>query len=269
MLLGNNGSAVHRPGYPPSSWKANVTHCACAFRVVSAKIPLVAAIYIAVLFPKQMAPLVVVTTRPPNMCQLRIRKPASTTCGTSSKRPAVPLCVPAQPSGSSGATSSLQAAGASVSQAATATSEGTLDFTTCLELLVEAFSIPFASGIKHDSAIDAFEAYVNLGAYVSGFRQRLPLWYFQRTEQFSCILRFLNAVMQLQFAAATWTCFASVKMFARDCIQTLETQLNRSNHFVIGNLSGGEVWVHPALHPGASVSAVRFRPRTGRFLSTG
>ena len=86
MLLGNNGSAVHRLGYPPSSWKANVTHCACAFRVVSAKIPLVAAIYIAVLFPKQMAPLVVVTTRPPNMCQLRIRKPASTTCGTSSKR---------------------------------------------------------------------------------------------------------------------------------------------------------------------------------------
>ena len=123
--------------------------------------------------------------------------------------PAVPLCVPAQPSGSSGATSSLQAAGASVSQAATATSEGTLDFTTCLELLVEAFSIPFASGINHDSAIDASEAYVNLGAYLSGFRQRLPLWYFQRTEQFSCILRFLNAVMQLQFAAATWTCFAS------------------------------------------------------------
>ncbi|CAE7240878.1 unnamed protein product [Symbiodinium sp. CCMP2592] len=79
---------------------------------------------------------------------------------------AVPLSVPAQPSGSAGATSTLPKASAPVSCAASALSEGSLDFATCLELLVKYFSTPFSSSSQCiDSAIAASEAYFNLGAF--------------------------------------------------------------------------------------------------------
>ncbi|CAE7244381.1 unnamed protein product [Symbiodinium sp. CCMP2592] len=116
----------------------------------------------------------------------------------------VPLSVPAQPSGSAGATSALPKARAPVSDAASALSEGSLDFATCLELLAQYFSIPFASS-SHcpDNAIAASEAYFNLGAFAFNNGSRSGI--FQRTEQFSDVLRFLNAFMQLQFPEASWS----------------------------------------------------------------
>ncbi|CAE7042088.1 unnamed protein product [Symbiodinium sp. CCMP2592] len=90
----------------------------------------------------------------------------------------VPLSVPAQPSGSAGATSALPKARAPVSDAASALSEGSLDFATCLELLAQYFSIPFASS-SHcpDNAIAASEAYFNLGAFAfdNGARRTMLL----------------------------------------------------------------------------------------------
>ncbi|CAE7243908.1 unnamed protein product [Symbiodinium sp. CCMP2592] len=116
---------------------------------------------------------------------------------------AVPLSVPAQPSGSAGATSALPKASAPVSSASLALSEGSLDFATCLELLAQYFSIPFidAAG-PADNAIDASEAYFNLGAFAFDNGTRSGI--FQRTEQFSDVLRFLNAFMQLQFPSEVW-----------------------------------------------------------------
>ncbi|CAE7250901.1 Manba, partial [Symbiodinium sp. CCMP2592] len=116
----------------------------------------------------------------------------------------VPLSVPAQPSGSAGATSALPKARAPVSDAASALSEGSLDFATCLELLAQYFSIPFNSS-SHcpDNAIAASEAYFNLGAFAFDNGARSGI--FQGTEQFSDVLRFLNAFMQLQFPEASWS----------------------------------------------------------------
>ncbi|CAE7443250.1 unnamed protein product [Symbiodinium sp. CCMP2592] len=125
-------------------------------------------------------------------------------------------------------------AGAAVSGAATALSEGSLDFATCLELLAQYFSKPFDSSAPSlDPAIESSEAYFNLGAFAFDNGARSGI--FQRTEQFSDVLRFLNACMQLQFPGATWSSL---------CISTL-------NHTVsLGNFSGGEVWLCPALSKG-------------------
>ncbi|CAE7421697.1 unnamed protein product [Symbiodinium sp. CCMP2592] len=163
----------------------------------------------------------------------------------------VPLSVPAQPSGSAGATASLPKARALVSDAASALSEGSLDFATCLELLAQYFSIPFASS-SHcpDNAIAASEAYFNLGAFAFDNGSRSGI--FQRTEQFSDVLRFLNAFMQLQFPEASWSSLC-VSHNVRTRLHTDSGNAAGSlNHTVsLGNFSGGEVWLCPALNQAA------------------
>ncbi|CAE7198904.1 unnamed protein product [Symbiodinium sp. CCMP2592] len=101
---------------------------------------------------------------------------------------------------------------APVSDAASALSEGSLDFATCLE-----------SGI------------------------------FQRTEQFSDVLRFLNAFMQLQFPEASWSSLC-VSHNVRTRLHTDSGNAAGSlNHTAsLGNFSGGEVWLCPALNQAAS-----------------
>ncbi|CAE7204615.1 unnamed protein product [Symbiodinium sp. CCMP2592] len=164
----------------------------------------------------------------------------------------VPLSVPAQPSGSAGATSALPKARAPVSDAASALSEGSLDFATCLELLAQYFSIPFAAS-SHcpDNAIAASEAYFNLGAFAFDNGARSGI--FQRTEQFSDVLRFLNAFMQLQFPEASWSSLC-VSHNVRTRLHTDSGNAAGSlNHTVsLGNFSGGEVWLCPALNQAAS-----------------
>ncbi|CAE7519848.1 unnamed protein product [Symbiodinium sp. CCMP2592] len=164
----------------------------------------------------------------------------------------VPLSVPAQPSGSAGATSALPKARALVSDAASALSEGSLDFATCLELLAQYFSIPFASSsLCPDNAIAASEAYFNLGAFAFDNGARSGI--FQRTEQFSDVLRFLNAFMQLQFPEASWSSLC-VSHNVRTRLHTDSGNAAGSlNHTVsLGNFSGGEVWLCPALNQAAS-----------------
>ncbi|CAE7270674.1 unnamed protein product [Symbiodinium sp. CCMP2592] len=164
----------------------------------------------------------------------------------------VPLSVPAQPSGSAGATSALPKASAPVSSASLAISEGSLDFATCLELLAQYFSIPFidAAG-PTDNAIDASGAYFNLGAF--SFDNGTRSGIFQRTEQFSDVLRFLNAFMQLQFPGASWSSLC-VSHNVRTRVHTDAGNASGTlNHTVsLGNFSGGEVWINPALDPSAA-----------------
>ncbi|CAE7448189.1 unnamed protein product [Symbiodinium sp. CCMP2592] len=164
---------------------------------------------------------------------------------------AVPLSVPAQPSGSAGATSALPKARAPVSCASSALSEGSLDFATCLELLAQYFSTPFTSS-SHcpDNAIAASEAYFNLGAFAFDNGTRSGI--FQRTEQFSDVLRFLNAFMQLQFPEASWSSLC-VSHNVRTRLHTdAGNAAGTLNHAVsLGNFSGGEVWLCPALNPAA------------------
>ncbi|CAE7743625.1 unnamed protein product [Symbiodinium sp. CCMP2592] len=164
----------------------------------------------------------------------------------------VPLSVPAQPSGSAGATSALPKAGAPVSIASLAISEGSLDFATCLELLAQYFSIPFidAAG-PTDNAIDASGAYFNLGAF--SFDNGTRSGIFQRTEQFSDVLRFLNAFMQLQFPGASWSSLC-VSHNVRTRLHTDAGNASGTlNHTVsLGNFSGGEIWISPALDPSAA-----------------
>ncbi|CAE7409167.1 unnamed protein product [Symbiodinium sp. CCMP2592] len=152
---------------------------------------------------------------------------------------------------SAGATSTLPKASAPVSCAASALSEGSLDFATCLELLAQYFSTPVTSS-SHcpDTAIAASEAYFNLGAFAFDNGTRSGI--FQRTEQFSDVLRFLNAFMQLQFPEASWSSLCvSHNVHAR-----LHTDAGNAagtlDHTVsLGNFSGGEVWLCPALDPEA------------------
>ncbi|CAE7785030.1 unnamed protein product [Symbiodinium sp. CCMP2592] len=160
-------------------------------------------------------------------------------------------CAVPKSDGSAGATSALPKARAPVSDAASALSEGSLDFATCLELLAQYFSIPFASS-SHcpDNAIAASEAYFNLGAFAFDNGARSGI--FQRTEQFSDVLRFLNAFMQLQFPEASWSSLC-VSHNVRTRLHTDSgNAAGTLNHTVsLGNFSGGEVWLCPALNQAA------------------
>ncbi|CAE7325932.1 Plscr3 [Symbiodinium sp. CCMP2592] len=143
-------------------------------------------------------------------------------------------------------------AGAPVSSASLAISEGSLDFATCLELLAQYFSLPFidAAG-PTDNAIDASGAYFNLGAF--SFDNGTRSGIFQRTEQFSDVLRFLNAFMQLQFPGASWSSLC-VSHNVRTRLHTDAGNASGTlNHTVsLGNFSGGEIWISPALDPSAA-----------------
>ncbi|CAE7343240.1 unnamed protein product [Symbiodinium sp. CCMP2592] len=122
----------------------------------------------------------------------------------------------------------------------------------CLELLAQYFSIPFidAAG-PTDNAIDASRAYFNLGAF--SFDNGTRSGIFQRTEQFSDVLRFLNAFMQLQFPGASWSSLC-VSHNVRTRLHTDAGNASGTlNHTVsLGNFSGGEIWISPALDPSAA-----------------
>ena len=167
------------------------------------------------------------------------------------------LCVPAQPSGSQGHLISPHAAVSEVSAVARAIEEHRFDFSTCLSLLEESFSSQAASALK-DPAVTQSDAYFNLGAF--GFNDGRRCGVFQRTEQFSDIARFLNAFLRLQFPSASWTSVC-VSHNVRTLLHTdAGNEVGSFNHSIsLGNFSGGEIWITPALHG----SAVLVPPPTG------
>jgi len=164
----------------------------------------------------------------------------------------VPLCVPAQPSGSAGQSDALPAARNSVSHASQAMMDGSLTFSTCLELLEEHFSRPCLQESHTDSAVSYEDAYFNLGAF--SFDNGARSGIFQRTEQFSDVLRFLNAFMQLQFPSATWTSLC-ISHNVRTLLHTDAGNAPFSlNHTVsLGNFVGGQVWMSPPLSSDATL----------------
>ena len=105
----------------------------------------------------------------------------------------VPLCVPAQPAGTQGSLQPQPAIAArQCSAASLAMSAGDFSFSTCLSLLEEYFADATArASHPPDAAITQADAYFNLGAF--GFDDGKRIGIFQRTEQFSDIVRFLNS----------------------------------------------------------------------------
>ncbi|CAE7464923.1 unnamed protein product, partial [Symbiodinium sp. KB8] len=84
------------------------------------------------------------------------------------------------------------------SAASLAMSAGDFSFSTCLSLLEEYFSdAAHLESAFQDTAITQAEAYFNLGAF--GFDDGKRVSIFQRTEQFSDIVRFLNSFLLLRF----------------------------------------------------------------------
>ena len=107
------------------------------------------------------------------------------------------------------------------------------------------FSIPFVASLQNDPAIKDSEAYFNLGAFAFDNGSRFGL--FHRTEQFSDILRFLNAFMQLQFPEATWSSLCvSHNVRTRLHTDAGNKPASQNHTLSLGNFSGGEVWVCPA-----------------------
>ncbi|CAE7304798.1 unnamed protein product [Symbiodinium sp. KB8] len=186
-----------------------------------------------------------------------VPKQDGTACGEAEVVDETSLCVPAQPSGSQGHLISPHAAVSEVSAVARAIEEHRFDFSTCLSLLEESFSSQAASALK-DPAVTQSDAYFNLGAF--GFNDGRRCGVFQRTEQFSDIARFLNAFLRLQFPSASWTSVC-VSHNVRTLLHTdAGNEVGSFNHSIsLGNFSGGEIWITPALHS----SAVLVPPPTG------
>ena len=159
------------------------------------------------------------------------------------------LCVPARPSGSQGHLISPHADASEVSPVARAIVDHHFDFSTCLSLLEASFSSQAASALQ-DPAVTQSDAYFNLGAF--GFDDGRRCGVFQRTEQFSDIARFLNAFLRLQFPAASWTSVC-VSHNVRTRLHTdAGNEAASLNHSIsLGNFSGGEIWITPALNSSA------------------
>ena len=121
-------------------------------------------------------------------------------------------------------------------------------FSTCLSLLEEYFSDAAALGSAlPDAAISQADAYFNLGAF--GFDDGRRVGIFQRTEQFSDIVRFLNSFLILRFPGCSWSSIC-VSHNVRTLLHTDAGNKPGSSNFTIslGNFSGGEVWLSPSLH---------------------
>ena len=159
------------------------------------------------------------------------------------------LCVPARPAGSQGHLISPQAADSQVSPVARAIANYQFDFPTCLSLLEESFSSQAAIALK-DPAVTRSDAYFNLGAF--GFEDGRRCGVFQRTEQFSEIARFLNAFLRLQFPSASWTSVCVSHNVRTQLHTDAGNEVASFNHSIsLGNFSGGEIWITPALHSSA------------------
>ena len=161
---------------------------------------------------------------------------------------AVPLCVPARPAGTQGTLQPQPAIAARKSSAASlAMSAGDFSFSTCLSLLEEYFSdAAHLESAFQDTAITQADAYFNLGAF--GFDDGKRVGIFQRTEQFSDIVRFLNSFLLLRFPGGCWSSIC-VSHNVRALLHTDAGNKPGSNNFTIslGNFCGGEVWISPPL----------------------
>ena len=162
----------------------------------------------------------------------------------------VPLCVPARPAGTQGTLQPQPAIAARDSSAASlAMSAGDFSFSTCLSLLEESFSdAAHLSPARPDAAITQADAYFNLGAF--GFDDGKRVGIFQRTEQFSDIVRFLNSFLLLRFPSGCWSSIC-VSHNVRTLLHTDAGNKPGSNNFTIslGNFCGGEIWISPPLSP--------------------
>ena len=126
-------------------------------------------------------------------------------------------------------------------------SAGDFSFSTCLSLLEEYFSdAANYEHASHDTAITHADAYFNLGAF--GFDDGKRIGIFQRTEQFSDIVRFLNSFLSLRFPGGSWSSIC-VSHNVRTLLHTDAGNRPGSSNFTIslGNFSGGEIWISPPL----------------------
>ena len=107
---------------------------------------------------------------------------------------------------------------------------------------------------SQDSAITQADAYFNLGAF--GFDDGRRAGIFQRTEQFSDIVRFLNSFLSLRFPGCSRSSIC-VSHNARTLLHTDAGNQPGSSNFTIslGNFCGGEVWISPPLHPSSSLAS--------------
>ena len=161
---------------------------------------------------------------------------------------AVPLCVPAQPAGTQGTLQPQPVIAARESSSASlAMSAGDFSFPTCLSLLEEYFSdAANYEHTSHDTAITRTDAYFNLGAF--GFDDGKRIGIFQRTEQFSDIVRFLNSFLSLRCPGGSWSSIC-VSHNVRTLLHTDAGNRPGSSNFTIslGNFCGGEIWISPPL----------------------
>ncbi|CAE7307513.1 unnamed protein product, partial [Symbiodinium sp. CCMP2456] len=162
---------------------------------------------------------------------------------------AVPLCVPARPAGAQGTLQPQPEIAARDSSAASrAMSASDFSFSTCLSLLEEYFSdAANFTRQSQDIAIAQADAYFNLGAF--GFDDGKRVGIFQRTEQFSDIVRFLNSFLSLLFPGSSWSSIC-VSHNVRTLLHTDAGNQPGSTNFSIslGNFCGGEVWMSPPLN---------------------
>ena len=182
----------------------------------------------------------------------------------------VPLCVPARPAGTQGTLQPQPAIAARTSSAASlAMSAGDFSFSTCLSLLEEYFSDAASlESAFSDAAITQADAYFNLGAF--GFDDGKRVGIFQRTEQFSDIVRFLNSFLLLRFPGCSWSSIC-VSHNVRTLSHTDAGNKPGSNNFTIslGNFCGGEVWLSPPLSSSSTLFPAPADSRSKDFLSSG
>ena len=177
----------------------------------------------------------------------------------------IPLCVPAQPAGSAGL--------GEVASMATSTtsSRDAFSFSTCLQLLEDTFSTAFSQAFSQDPAISPSDAYFNLGAF--SFNQGKRRGIFQRTAQFSESIGYINNFLRYHFPQGTWSSIC-ISHNVRTMLHTDSgNELDSFNHTLsLGNFSGGEVWVCPALngsadkHPAPEDSATQEHPAGSQLL---
>ena len=182
----------------------------------------------------------------------------------------VPLCVPAQPAGTQGTLQPQPSIAARQSSAASlAMSAGDFGFSTCLSLLEAYFSdaAPLDSSLP-DTAISQADAYFNLGAF--GFDDGRRVGIFQRTEQFSDIVRFLNSFLLLRFPGCSWSSIC-VSHNVRTLLHTDAGNKPGSSNFTIslGNFCGGEVWLSPRLNSASPLFPAPSDSSSKEFSSSG
>ena len=182
----------------------------------------------------------------------------------------VPLCVPARPAGTQGTLQPQPAIAARTSSAASlAMSAGDFSFSTCLSLLEEYFSDAASlESAFSDAAITQADAYFNLGAF--GFDDGKRVGIFQRTEQFSDNVRFLNSFLLLRFPGCSWSSIC-VSHNVRTFLHADAGNKPGSNNFTIslGNFCGGEVWLSPPLSSASPLFSAPADSSSKDFPSSG